>query len=47
MQLADVRMYAQKESRRIAHDDGIAIEGSEVSVRLRRARDGEALEQSQ
>jgi len=49
MQLADVRMYAQKESRRLAHprDDAIGIEGSEVAVRLGRARDGEALEQGQ
>ena len=34
MQLADVRMYAQKESRRLAHDDGFAIEGADVAVRL-------------
>ncbi len=47
MQLADVRMYAQKESRRLAHDDAIAIDGREVSVRLGEARDGEALEQGQ
>jgi two-component system, cell cycle response regulator len=39
MQLADVRMYAQKESRRIAGDDAIEI------VELGRSRDGEALEQ--
>lgn len=46
MQLADVRMYAQKESRRLAHDDGLAIDGGEVSAaRLAGARDGEALEQ--
>jgi diguanylate cyclase (GGDEF)-like protein len=45
MQLADVRMYAQKESRRVAHDDAIAIEGSAVSVRSGRAGDREALEQ--
>jgi diguanylate cyclase (GGDEF)-like protein len=44
MQLADVRMYAQKESRRLAHDDGLAIDGADVSV-LARPRDGEALEQ--
>jgi diguanylate cyclase (GGDEF)-like protein len=44
MQLADVRMYAQKESRRLAHDDAIAIEGADVSVRLGTARDSEALE---
>jgi diguanylate cyclase (GGDEF)-like protein len=47
MQLADVRMYAQKESRRLAHDDALAIEGAEVTVHLPVRRDGEALEQSQ
>ena len=47
MQLADVRMYAQKESRRLAHDDAIEIEGADVSVRLGAAGDGEALEQRQ
>ncbi|HEY4778610.1 MAG TPA: GGDEF domain-containing protein, partial [Solirubrobacterales bacterium] len=45
MQLADVRMYAQKESRRLAHDDAIDIEGAAVSVRSDRAHDGEALQQ--
>ncbi|HET6998512.1 MAG TPA: GGDEF domain-containing protein [Solirubrobacterales bacterium] len=45
MQLADVRMYAQKESRRASHDQGLEIEGADVSVRLLRPRDGEALEQ--
>ena len=45
MQLADVRMYAQKESRRIAGDDAIEIDGGAVD--LRRSRDGEALEQGQ
>lgn len=44
MQLADVRMYAQKESRRIAHDDAIDIDGASVAVRLEGARDREALE---
>jgi two-component system, cell cycle response regulator len=44
MQLADVRMYAQKESRRLAPDDAIAIEGADVSVRLGTARDRKALE---
>jgi hypothetical protein len=47
MQLADVRMYAQKESRRIAHDDQIepvGVEG-EAELRLGRPRDGEAVEQ--
>jgi diguanylate cyclase (GGDEF)-like protein len=47
MQLADVRMYAQKESRRLAHVDAIEIEGADVSVRLAGSREGEALEQSQ
>jgi diguanylate cyclase (GGDEF)-like protein len=47
MQLADVRMYAQKESRRLAHDDALAIEGGEISVRLPAARDSEALEHGQ
>jgi diguanylate cyclase (GGDEF)-like protein len=47
MQLADVRMYAQKESRRPSHDDGLAIEGSDVAVRLTGPRDSEALEQGQ
>ena len=47
MQLADVRMYAQKESRRLAHDDAIAIEAADVSVRLGADRDREALEHRQ
>ncbi len=47
MQLADVRMYAQKESRRLSHDDAIEIEAGEISVRLRAARDSEALEHGQ
>jgi diguanylate cyclase (GGDEF)-like protein len=47
MQLADVRMYAQKESRRLSHDDGIAIEGAAISVRSGAARDSEALEHRQ
>ncbi len=45
MQLADVRMYAQKESRRVAHEGELGIEGDEAGPRLRRARSGEALEQ--
>ncbi len=32
MELADVRMYAQKESRRIARDDAIDIRGADVKV---------------
>ncbi len=47
MRLADVRMYAQKESRRLAPGDAIEIDAAEVSVRLTGPRDGEALEQSQ
>jgi diguanylate cyclase (GGDEF)-like protein len=47
MQLADVRMYAQKESRRPGHDDAIAIEGADVSVRLGATGDREALEHRQ
>lgn len=47
MQLADVRMYAQKESRRIAHEDAIEIEGAKVAIRLERLRDREALEHRQ
>jgi diguanylate cyclase (GGDEF)-like protein len=51
LRLADVRMYAQKESRRLAHDETMAIEGADVVVegpaeeagRLQR-RSGEALE---
>jgi two-component system cell cycle response regulator len=45
MQLADVRMYAQKESRRLAHDDGLDIQGTAVSVKLGVSRDAEALQQ--
>jgi diguanylate cyclase (GGDEF)-like protein len=47
MQLADVRMYAQKESRQLAHHDRIEIEGDAVEVRLQTPRDSEALEQHQ
>jgi two-component system, cell cycle response regulator len=47
MQLADVRMYAQKESRRVADDDAIEIDASAVSVRLPSGRDSEALEHGQ
>ena len=46
MQLADVRMYAQKESRRLSHDDDeIEIEAADVTVRLGELRDSQALEQ--
>jgi len=47
MQLADVRMYAQKESRRLSHDDAIAIDRADVSVRLGGAGDSEALKHRQ
>jgi GGDEF domain-containing protein len=47
MQLADVRMYAQKESRRVAHGDAIEIDGAEVGVRLGPTGDSEALEHRQ
>jgi diguanylate cyclase (GGDEF)-like protein len=45
MQLADVRMYAQKESRRLASDERLEIASAEMALRLRRVSDGEALEQ--
>jgi two-component system, cell cycle response regulator len=32
LRLADVRMYAQKESRRLAHDDAMGIEGADVTI---------------
>jgi two-component system cell cycle response regulator len=44
MQLADVRMYAQKESRRLAHDDQIAVEEVGIAMRLQGSRSREALE---
>jgi len=47
MQLADARMYAQKESRRASHPDGIENDGAEVRVTLDRAGSGEALEQGE
>jgi diguanylate cyclase (GGDEF)-like protein len=47
MQLADVRMYAQKESRRIAHDDAIDIGLADVEMRLEGPGDSEALEYSE
>jgi two-component system cell cycle response regulator len=43
MQLADVRMYAQKESRRVAGEEKLGV--TELSMRLRRVGDSEALEQ--
>jgi diguanylate cyclase (GGDEF)-like protein len=47
MQLADVRMYAQKESRRAAKGDALEIDASDIAMRLSGPRDGEALEQGQ
>jgi two-component system, cell cycle response regulator len=45
MRLADIRMYAQKESRRLAHEPSPELEGVEDA--LRRAGNREALEQGQ
>jgi two-component system, cell cycle response regulator len=45
MRLADIRMYAQKESRRLAHEPSPHVKGVEEA--LRRAGDREALEQRQ
>jgi len=45
MRLADIRMYAQKESRRLAHEASPNTVGVEEA--LRRVGDGEALKQSQ
>ncbi|MGB7686487.1 MAG: GGDEF domain-containing protein [Solirubrobacterales bacterium] len=45
MRLADIRMYAQKESRRLAHEPSADTRG--VEDVLRRAGDREALEQGQ
>jgi diguanylate cyclase (GGDEF)-like protein len=47
MQLADVRMYAQKESRHIAGDDAVEVTSADAAIELRRARDSEALEHGQ
>jgi two-component system cell cycle response regulator len=47
MQLADVRLYAQKESRRVARDQPPEIRGEDIAVSLERAGDREALEQGQ
>ncbi len=44
LRLADVRMYAQKESRRLAHTPPIEFDDAEVSLRSERGGDGEALE---
>ncbi len=45
LQLADVRMYAQKQSRRIAHQQAIEAVGDGDAIRLRGPLDGEAVEQ--
>jgi two-component system, cell cycle response regulator len=47
--LADVRMYAQKESRRLAQDDAIDIDGARVAASLQgdSGRHGEAVEQGE
>jgi diguanylate cyclase (GGDEF)-like protein len=45
MRLADIRMYAQKESRRLAHESSPNTVGVEEA--LRHLGDGEALEQGQ
>jgi diguanylate cyclase (GGDEF)-like protein len=45
MRLADIRMYAQKESRRLAHEPSPEFKGVEEA--LRRAGDRETLEQRQ
>jgi two-component system cell cycle response regulator len=48
LQLADVRMYAQKESRRASRDNATALSGpAEVSVTASASRDGEAFDQGQ
>jgi hypothetical protein len=45
MRLADIRMYAQKESRRLAHVPAPDLGG--VEAELRRLGDREALQQGQ
>lgn len=47
MQLADVRMYAQKESTRVAQVDGFDIDAADLRNRLPSRRDSKALEQGQ
>jgi two-component system cell cycle response regulator len=47
MQLADVRMYAQKESRRLARHEALELERGDVAVSLRAIRDSEAFEHRQ
>ena len=45
LQLADVRMYAQKQSRRVAQRDGAESGSAETEIRLRGPLYGKALEQ--
>ncbi len=45
LQLADVRMYAQKQSRRISHRDAVKSAGGDGVFRLRGPLDGEALQE--
>jgi two-component system, cell cycle response regulator len=45
LQLADVRMYAQKQSRRIAHQNAIEAESGETAIRLRGPLYSKAVEQ--
>jgi two-component system cell cycle response regulator len=47
MRLADIRMYAQKESRRAAHAPDAELVQEAIEVELRRGGDREALEQGQ
>jgi diguanylate cyclase (GGDEF)-like protein len=47
LQLADVRMYAQKESRRLAGDDAIEIAGAKISITGSEAGNRKALQQGQ
>jgi two-component system cell cycle response regulator len=47
MQLADARMYAQKESRRLAPDGGVAMDVAAIAVSSERPRSGKALQQRQ
>jgi diguanylate cyclase (GGDEF)-like protein len=46
LRLADVRMYAQKESRRLTHIDSPVLGGAEIEL-IESSRDREALEQDQ
>jgi diguanylate cyclase (GGDEF)-like protein len=45
MQLADMRMYAQKESRRAHEENGLDGVGERIELRLESRRHGEAVEQ--